>query len=742
MSFEDDMIEYGFWDGNDYLDYLMDEADKVYNEQPRWNEENIGSDESYNWNIENSDEYLEFDCFCNITSVDELFYNLWFRGKSTIEKLNSKEIEKWRNSRIIQIWENENPQKAKLWRNYDKNSSYKNWKEWLEEIEKFEEFKKKDSKEWEKFRNSILLENIIKALVNTFYWTKSNNHGIFKLYKIFKSWVKNNDSLWHDYILPKYSSQINKEDINHLTAWTDTIDTFKLFESFKFTVWKFKYPDIWNVNRKKWFYNKKLMFEWIRNNKEIWEQWKKNNFQLRKEIYNKYKAIFDSNKRFSKGFYIPFIEEELSSLLFWNRNDKSFQQDINFWRISFYTDYEIFKLWIIKHKKQWKEWKYLHLWKKEYNNINLDFDVEDYFAAWCKRYPNKHNKWINNGYRQWLKCKKELDIWLLWLYDGNAFVLYNWAKCNIENWNEKIDSSMSSDLGSAYFYTYGIRYGHKFDDWRRNNLNIWREQRSDVIETLLRKKWKISRYNNTKELTYKPTYKTDLKIKELRYLNQLGYNIYQNGLAIIGIDNKYGFINEKGKIVVPIVYDKVKKFRNGYAPVCIGHKRIAYEDFQISYEARIINPQWGVVDKEGNLIIQPIYDEIKQITDSYIVYGKDCLYGIIEIQSGLEIIPQHYDDIRILNNGIWVACKKEKNEFKWAVISQIGNVTPFKYSYIFNSDNDLTMVVRNAIFSKNNNGYIYGEWGYIDKNGNEIEPLMEFDSPLSFEMYWTEIHHS
>ena len=80
MSFEDDMIEYGFWDGNDYLDYLMDEADKVYNEQPRWNEENIGSDESYNWNIENSDEYLEFDCFCNITSVDELFYNLWYNS--------------------------------------------------------------------------------------------------------------------------------------------------------------------------------------------------------------------------------------------------------------------------------------------------------------------------------------------------------------------------------------------------------------------------------------------------------------------------------------------------------------------------------------------------------------------------------------------------------------------------------------------------------------------------------------
>ena len=29
MSFEDDMIEYGFWDGNDYLDYLMNEANRI-----------------------------------------------------------------------------------------------------------------------------------------------------------------------------------------------------------------------------------------------------------------------------------------------------------------------------------------------------------------------------------------------------------------------------------------------------------------------------------------------------------------------------------------------------------------------------------------------------------------------------------------------------------------------------------------------------------------------------------------
>ena len=33
MSFEDDMIEYGFTDDNDYMDYLMDEGERMYEKQ-------------------------------------------------------------------------------------------------------------------------------------------------------------------------------------------------------------------------------------------------------------------------------------------------------------------------------------------------------------------------------------------------------------------------------------------------------------------------------------------------------------------------------------------------------------------------------------------------------------------------------------------------------------------------------------------------------------------------------------
>ena len=37
MSFEDDMIEYGFNDDNDYMDYLMDEADRINKKLEKFN---------------------------------------------------------------------------------------------------------------------------------------------------------------------------------------------------------------------------------------------------------------------------------------------------------------------------------------------------------------------------------------------------------------------------------------------------------------------------------------------------------------------------------------------------------------------------------------------------------------------------------------------------------------------------------------------------------------------------------
>ena len=65
MSFEDDMIEYGFTDSNDYIDYLYNVADKIFERQEEqehgWKEheewlESLSGEEIADWSKEKNDQ--------------------------------------------------------------------------------------------------------------------------------------------------------------------------------------------------------------------------------------------------------------------------------------------------------------------------------------------------------------------------------------------------------------------------------------------------------------------------------------------------------------------------------------------------------------------------------------------------------------------------------------------------------------------------------------------------------------
>lgn len=47
MSFEDDMIEYGFTDENEFLEYLLDEAEESMNKQDDWRDDCIDYSADY-----------------------------------------------------------------------------------------------------------------------------------------------------------------------------------------------------------------------------------------------------------------------------------------------------------------------------------------------------------------------------------------------------------------------------------------------------------------------------------------------------------------------------------------------------------------------------------------------------------------------------------------------------------------------------------------------------------------------
>lgn len=64
-----------------------------------------------------------------------------------------------------------------------------------------------------------------------------------------------------------------------------------------------------------------------------------------------------------------------------------------------------------------------------------------------------------------------------------------------------------------------------------------------------------------------------------------------NGLALAKKDNKYGFINSKGEVIVEFIYENAKGFKYDLAPVKI-------------------NGKWGFINHKGKFKINPIYDNI------------------------------------------------------------------------------------------------------------------------------------
>lgn len=87
---------------------------------------------------------------------------------------------------------------------------------------------------------------------------------------------------------------------------------------------------------------------------------------------------------------------------------------------------------------------------------------------------------------------------------------------------------------------------------------------------------------------------------------------FQEGLAIVKKDGKYGFIDKTGNEVIKAEYDYASDFESGFA--CV-------EKFD----------KYGLIDKNGNVWVDCIYDNIK-IINGAIVLDKKYLIDLKKLQ--------------------------------------------------------------------------------------------------------------
>jgi hypothetical protein len=190
--------------------------------------------------------------------------------------------------------------------------------------------------------------------------------------------------------------------------------------------------------------------------------------------------------------------------------------------------------------------------------------------------------------------------------------------------------------------------------------------------------------------------------------SQSEFNDYDSILNKKYIGDKYA-LAQGTKFITDFIYDDCKLRGNRYSSN-------NFKDFKL-------NNKWGIIDKNGKVIIPFIFDDIELIDENRVFVKYNGKYGIIDIEKSIrsidievtitEIVPLKYDSVNSFSEGMAAVMLGSGKNMKWGFIDKTGKeVISLKYDWVDNFSEDMAAV---GIGDWDNR-----KWGFIDKNGNEI----------------------
>lgn len=202
-------------------------------------------------------------------------------------------------------------------------------------------------------------------------------------------------------------------------------------------------------------------------------------------------------------------------------------------------------------------------------------------------------------------------------------------------------------------------------------------------------------YTNTAgEIKIPPRYDYAHDFSEkLALVNRNGYTNPYDGEVSGG---QWGFITTKGKEIIPPQYDQARSFSEGLALVNIDGKV-------------------GFINKKGKTVIPIIFEPVPsdkgQFHEGKIALIKGNAYGYID-KKGKEITPFIYSNAHSFSEGR-AGVAKDLNR-KWGFINEKGEeIIPLIYSRVFSFENGYSIV------------QLDGKWGAIDKMGHVVIAVQE-----------------
>jgi serine/threonine protein kinase len=206
---------------------------------------------------------------------------------------------------------------------------------------------------------------------------------------------------------------------------------------------------------------------------------------------------------------------------------------------------------------------------------------------------------------------------------------------------------------------------------------------------------------------------------------------FSEGLARMSIDHKWGYINANGRLTIKPRFDGAGTFTEGLARVEVGH-RYGYIDHSGNFvvppkfESAApqfceglagveINHRYGYIDKMGKVIIMPQFDTADEFGEGLARITLDGKYGFIN-KTGEVVIPAQFDVAHTFEEEL----ARVRIDGKYGYIDHSGKVViPPEFDDTFSFSEGLALV-------RNHNRY-----GFIDKSGKMVIDL-QFEDAYPF----------
>lgn len=833
MSFEDDMIEFGFSSEDDYLDYL-------YAQSKEFQQDNLDEPD---W------EYLQM------------------QNEIRKEERNKFESECLRKGNIIKQWSKENPLLSELWYAYvshdpsfsklefesfidnlgktpinkNMNEIYSDWEQWVKNKYAYEEFKERAADVYINLNRELKHEEALQAIQTMGgYGFGDLGYNVERIrqyvhetdvfcpevyrrspgkYKVIQRWFCEHQELLYE-VKSQYGSKIRSDEEYKFIAWREKFPWDDSFE-----VWKYKNPTQIQYLREQANNMSTIDLcdfgKWKSDNIEVWNMYRLENdadWQRCRESYSRllwcaytdekwgnhmsqkmredcpeidltddelWDIMIESEMSYNK-YSIPeekvedVLEEYHQSLV--NNPDKvdfikencseyemiEYLQPPREW-ISPETkaDWKLFLKWISHNRTLWEDWylkyyyNYWATWRK--GNICYDsftsFSEKDYYEAWVNLYPLRWEKWLKKYFSKWKSKAVLMDLWFMWCSNGNLMEFHEWAIHNSQLYRNVITFQKNLYFNEAYENIFNEYLFHDIEKWKRTSIKEWRRWRSSIYEKIIEHKLMghfFDSYDSfyvpsdlshsissSCNLPYVPEYLLEFDIIKLLISNKLGYDVFHDDRALVEHNHHYGYIDPSGTTVIDLIYDDAKEFKYGVAAVKLINPNPSL--FRANDDNDINNSgKWGVIDRNGNFIIPPIYDSISEFNNGFAIislYDSTAAidsnnilkkkWGIISISGRIIVNPQ-YEYISFVRKNLYFA----RTNNHWGILDEYGKVlVPFLYDYVFYESGKIIAnigggVMENTVLGK----HVYGgRWGYVDLNEPiSYEDMIEADNLILF----------